>query len=108
MVLGLMATTGILSIGQDKDANSQFYDEVSSETGEWIYAQRQTGSAGGFHDPYYANVFDMEGDNADMIWETEGLWFDTGTNLSCIYNENDAVEDPFKTNPLNFTSPGDN
>ncbi len=38
----------------------------------------------------YKNVFDMEGDNADMIWETEGLWFDTETNLSIIYNENDA------------------
>ena len=97
-------TTGILSIGRDKDTNSQFYYEVLNR--EWTYSQRQTGSSGGFHDSYYANVWDMEGDNADMIWETEGLWFETGTNLSCIYNENDAVEDPFKTNPLNFTSPG--
>ncbi len=98
--------SGILSIGQYKDKSSQFYAET--ENREWTYAQRQTGEAGGFHDPYYANVFDMEGDNADMIWETEGLWFDTGTNLSCIYNENDAVDDPFKTNPLNFVSPGSN
>ena len=97
-------TTGILSIGQDKDIHSTFHQEVQNR--EWTYSQRQTGSSGGGHDPYYANVWDMEGDNADMIWETEGLWFDTGTNLSCIHNENDAVEDPFKTNPLNFTSPG--
>lgn len=97
-------TTGILSIGQNSNTNSTFHYEVQNR--EWTYSQRQTGSSGGFHDPYYANVWDMEGDNADMIWETEGLWFDTGTNLSCIYNENDAVEDPFKTNPLNFTSPG--
>ena len=99
-------TTGILSIGQADDVNSQFHKEV--EKREWVYSQRQTGSAGGFHDPYYANVWDMEGDNADMIWETEGLWFDTGSTLSCIYNENDAVDDPFKTNPLNFVSPGSN
>ncbi len=92
-------TTGILSIGQDKDIYSTFHQEVQNR--EWTYSQRQTGSAGGFHDPYYANVWDMEGDNADMIWETEGLWFDTGTNLSCIYNEKDAY-DQSKTNPLDF------
>ncbi len=92
-------TTGILSIGQDEDVNSQFHKEV--EKREWVYSQRQTGTAGGFHDPYYANVYDMEGDNADMIWETEGLWFDTGTNLSCIYNEKDAYDQSL-TNPLDF------
>ncbi|MBR6194272.1 MAG: hypothetical protein IKQ58_02265 [Prevotella sp.] len=97
--------SGILSIGQCKDTNSQFYHETQNR--EWTYSQRQTGTAGGFHDPYYANVFDMEGDNADMIWETEGLWFDTGTNLSCIYNEKNALawnNDPLeqKGNPVNF------
>lgn len=91
--------SGILSIGQYKDTNSQFYHETQNR--EWTYSQRQTGSAGGFHDPYYANVFDMEGDNADMIWETEGLWFDTGTNLSCIHNEKDAYDQSL-TNPLDF------
>ena len=97
-------TTGILSLGQYKTPGSDMRKETDNR--EWTLSQRQTGSSGGGHDPYYANVWDMEGDNADMIWETEGLWFDTGTNLSCIYNENDAVDDPFKTNPLNFTSPG--
>ena len=96
-------TTGILSIGQADDVNSQFYEEVQKR--EWVYAQRQTGEAGGFHDPYYVNVWDMVGDNADMIWETEGLWFDTGSNLSCIYNENDAVDQSL-TNPLDFATLG--
>ena len=96
-------TTGILSIGRDKDTGSQFHQEVLNR--EWTYSQRQTGSSGGFHDPYYANVWDMEGDNADMIWETEGLWFDTGTNLSCIYNESDAYDQNL-TNPLNFATLG--
>jgi len=104
------ATTGILSIGQKKNTNSTFYYELMNR--EWTYSQRITGEAGGFHDPYYANVWDMEGDNADMIWETEGLWFDTGTNLSCINNEsNPLVWDNQKTpkeqvgNPLNFLEP---
>ena len=96
-------TTGILSIGQADDVNSQFYDEVQKR--EWVYAQRQTGQAGGFHDPYYVNVWDMVGDNADMIWETEGLWFDTGTNLSCIYNEKDAYDQSL-TNPVDFATLG--
>ena len=97
------ATTGILSIGQYKNASSQMRHETDDR--EWTYSQRQTGMAGGFHDPYYANVFDMEGDNADMIWETEGLWFDTGTNLSCIYNEKDAYDQSL-TNPLDFAKLG--
>lgn len=103
-------TTGILSIGQDKNTNSQFHIEVQNR--EWTYSQRQTGQSGGFHDPYYVNVWDMVGDNADMIWETEGLWFDTGTNLSCINNEsNPVVWDNEKEknlqvgNPLNFAVP---
>lgn len=95
--------SGILSIGQYKDYNSQFRKETDNR--EWVYAQRQTGSSGGFHDPMYKNVFDMVGDNADMIWETEGLWFETGPNLSCLYNENDAVDQSL-TNPLDFKSPG--
>ena len=81
-------TSGILSIGRYKDESSQFRQEADKR--EWIYAQRQTGSAGGYHDPYYMNVYDMVGDNADMIWETEGLWFETDPNYSIIYNENDA------------------
>lgn len=96
-------TTGILSIGQYKDQSSQFRGEV--EKREWTYSQRQTGQSGGFHDPYYANVWEMEGDNADMIWETEGLWFDTGTNLSCIYNEKDAYDQSL-TNPVDFATLG--
>ena len=99
----LGTTTGILSLGQYKTPGSQMRKETDNR--EWTFSQRQTGSSGGGHDPYYMNVFDMEGDNADMIWETEGLWFDTGTNLSCIYNENDAYDQSL-TNPLDFKTLG--
>ena len=80
--------SGILSIGQYKDVNSQFRRETDNR--EWTYGWSIKDSSGNITDPMYKNVFDMEGDNADMIWETEGLWFDTGTNLSCLYNENDV------------------
>lgn len=38
-------------------------------------------------DPMYLNKYIMEGDNADMMWDTEGLIFNTPANLSCINNE---------------------
>lgn len=40
-----------------------------------------------YYDPMFVNVYAMEGDNADMIWETEGLWFETAANASCLFNE---------------------
>lgn len=93
-------TSGILSIGRKADENSQFWHEVNNR--EWTYSRRVEGS-GGTHDPYYMNTFDMVGDNADMIWETEGLWFDTETNLSIIYNESPEY-DQSVTNPVDFVN----
>lgn len=93
-------TSGILSIGRTVDENSTFWHEVNNR--EWTYSRRVEGS-GGTHDPYYMNTFDMVGDNADMIWETEGLWFDTETNLSIIYNESPEY-DQSVTNPVDFVN----
>ena len=42
-------------------------------------------------DPMYLNKYSMEGDNADMMWDTEGLIFNTAANQSCINNEFDGV-----------------
>ena len=78
-------TTGLLELGRASNSTSKLSEEIAKR--EWNYAQRVTGEQGGFHDPMYTNVFDMEGDNADMIWETEGLWFETESNLSCLWNE---------------------
>lgn len=81
--------TNVLEIGQYKTAGSQLQQET--DNGEWQYTHRVINQQGvGTHDPMYKNVYDMEGDNADMIWETEGLWFDTPTYKSCLYNEIDA------------------
>lgn len=83
-------TTGILSLGQYKTPGSDLRKEADNR--EWTYGWTIKSSGGDITDPMYKNVWDMEGDNADMIWETEGLWFETGTNQSCIYNENDAMD----------------
>ena len=93
-------TSGILSIGQYKNTGSQFRHETDNR--EWTWSRRVEGTNGTIHDPYYVNVFDMVGDNADMIWETEGLIFNTETNLSIIYNESDPILDQTLTNPIDF------
>ena len=72
-----------------KNTNSTLYKEINKADGttDWTYTYRQVGTNGTFKDPMFQNVYDMEGDNADMIWETEGLWFDTPSNKSAIMNE---------------------
>lgn len=83
-------SSNVLEIGQYKTAGSQLQQET--DNGEWKQTWRVINNQGvGTHDPMFQNVYDMEGDNADMIWETEGLWFETPTYKSCLYNENDAV-----------------
>lgn len=68
-----------------KNTSSQLYREIS----DWTFTYRVVGSSGGVKDPMFQNVYKMCGDNADMIWETEGLWFDTPSNKSAIMNEID-------------------
>lgn len=71
-----------------KNEDSQLYREIEKESGtDWTFTYRVVGSSGGVKDPMFQNVYDMCGDNADMIWETEGLWFDTPSNKSAIMNE---------------------
>ena len=79
---------GILEIGQYSSTSSTLYQQT--QEGEWKATQRVKGSTGGIHDPYYANMNLMSGNNANMIWETEGLWFETPAQKSCIYNENNV------------------
>ena len=79
---------GYLEIGRYKDTGSQLQIETDNE--EWKFAYLVTGTNGTTHDPMYQNAYDMEGDNADMIWETEGLWFETPPYKSCLHNENDV------------------
>lgn len=79
---------GYLEIGRYKDTGSQL--QIETDKREWKFAYLVTGMDGTTHDPMYQNAYDMEGDNADMIWETEGLWFETPPYKSCLHNENDV------------------
>ena len=72
------------------------YDEMhetnpdGSEHSDWTFTYRvKKGET--THDPMWLNKYDMEGDNADMLWDTEGLIFNTASNQSCINNEYGAV-----------------
>ncbi len=75
-----------LAIGKGTDNNSQLYKEIHQATPDWQfeYLNRHKNT-----EPVYKSVYDMEGDNADMIFETEGLVFDSPTNTICIYNDED-------------------
>ena len=76
--------------------SSQLYKEVHKADGltsDWTKTYMN------LHDnsePIFKSVYDMEGDNADMLEETEGLIFLTEANQLGIYNENDkSTKDKF-------------
>ena len=76
-----------------KNTSSQLYDEIENrydpdgaKAPEWNFKYLSS-TSGGNLDPTFINVYDMVGDNADMIWETGGLWFETESNQSCLFNE---------------------
>ena len=80
------------------------YDEMHEDGGhsDWTKTWRVINSAGqGTHDMMFLNKYDMEGDNADMMWDTEGLIFHTSSNQSCINNEFGGVVDHSKTGTRN-------
>lgn len=71
------------------------YDEMHETLGgtahsDWTF-KYVTDKGETKRDPMYLNKYPMEGDNADMMWDTEGLIFNTAANLSCINNEFGSV-----------------
>ena len=86
-----------LAIGRYADTNSQLYQETNESIPDWKFTHRSKDSQGNNLDPMFLNQYDMAGDNADMIAETEGLWFDTGSGLSCLYNEHEGSIDRSNT-----------
>ena len=90
------------------DTSGLLYEEMhetnpdGSVHSDWTKTWRVINSAGeGTHDLMFLNKYDMEGDNADMMWDTEGLIFNTSSNQSCINNEFVGVVDHGKTGTRN-------
>ena len=75
--------TGIPTNG----VNDQSFLYYETDTkGDWTFNYRVKKN-GQFHDPRFLNNWDMEGDNADMMWDTEGIIIKAGSTQSCIFNE---------------------
>ena len=53
---------------------------------DWLFNYREQKN-GVKYDPRFLNKYDMEGDNADMVWDTEGIIIKASSNMSCIFNE---------------------
>lgn len=67
--------------------NSLLYQEMTNPDGsDWLFYYNLV-YGGKLYDPVFTNKYDMEGDNADMIWDTEGTVLQTSANQSCIFNE---------------------
>lgn len=71
-------------------AKSRLYKEVHKADGlttDWVLDYLDRSDPSHPTDSIFKSVYDMEGDNADMIHETEGLIFLTESNMMGIYNE---------------------
>ncbi len=93
-----------LAVGQYKNGSgtypsaewtnsSTLYKEVNKFDGmttDWTFEYLNRSDPNNLKEPIFKSVYDMEGDNADMLVETEGLIFLTESNLLGIYNENET------------------
>lgn len=77
-----LAKNNVIENGKYK---SLLYDEVTNHA-DWMF-NYQLVYGGELFEPVFSNKYDMEGDNADMIWDTEGTVFQTSSNQSVIFNE---------------------
>ena len=53
---------------------------------DWTFGYRSQQS-GNNYDPQFINHYDLSGDNADMMWDTEGVVMFASANFSSIFNE---------------------
>lgn len=62
------------------------YEEISGDNSDWMFNYNLV-NAGKLYDPIFTNKYDLEGDNADLIWDTEGTVMVTSANASVMFNE---------------------
>ena len=86
------------------NTNSFLYGEMDYvdngiQRSDWLFNYRLQKN-GEKYDPRFLSKYDMEGDNADMIWETEGIILEASSNMSCMFNEfNGAKTSESSTDP---------
>lgn len=88
--------SNVYNVGQYKNTSSQLYNEIHKADGltaDWVDTYMDLENE---KERIFKSVYDMEGDNADMIKETEGLVFFTETNQLGIFNENDPSNSEFR------------
>lgn len=93
----------VYSIGQYKNPSSQLYQEIHKTDGltaDWVNTFMNLHDNGS--EPIFKSVYDMEGDNAHMLAETEGLIFLAHSNHLGIYNENDPSTSEFRDRYIGF------
>lgn len=69
-----------------KSEEGLLYEEINSGNSDWMFNYNLV-NAGKLHDPLFSNKYDLEGDNADLIWNTEGTVLKTSANASVMFNE---------------------
>ncbi|MBR6179640.1 MAG: hypothetical protein IKQ77_00290 [Prevotella sp.] len=69
-----------------KSSDGKLHDEITSGTSEWMFNYNLVND-GKLYDPVFTNKYDLEADNADLIWETEGTVIKASANASVMFNE---------------------
>lgn len=89
-------------------AKSKLFKETHKADGltaDWQKTFVTLKENGAGEEPIFKSVYDMEGDNADMIHETAGLIFLTESNLLGIYNENGTSSGSFNDRYIGLMGP---
>ena len=81
-----------LAIGKYSDPNSLLHQETDQTDPDW---QNTFMNLHDNSEPIFKSKYDMEGDNADMLEDTEGLIILAQSNKLGIYNENDLGGDRY-------------
>lgn len=99
--------SNIYNVGQYKNTSSQLYNEVHKADGltaDWVDTYMDLEKE---EERIFKSVYDMEGDNADMLKETEGLVFFAETNQLGIFNENDPSNSQFSDRYIGLIGGGE-
>lgn len=85
-VLDWFKTNNKINTGSLLEEEIDYPDQHDNIRSDWMFRYNLVYGDELF-DPIFLNKYDMEGDNADMIWDTEGTVIRTSANQSVIFNE---------------------